>query len=504
MLEVYLDPCTVNSRKVLAGLDLMGVKYDLKKVDYFKSEQKSDWYSKINPHCTVPSAKDGDLTITESNAILQYAADHGGKHEYYPQDLKQRALVNKWLLWEASVWFPTCYVYLVEYVVKPLLGAQPDESVISAEAEKFNKNAAILNDQLGKTKWLTGDTVTIADIAVAAPMHLHEAAKLPLEKYPNLNRWLTEQIEKLPEWQQTQGAVNQALLPGKSASSTTTSNGVNGASSNHSVRATFNYTKDLPNKDTELYFYDSPDAEGIHLPGDDAHEMSVHDGWHRASEFSVDKEGFSVHDFHSKYDNWEDEEQTRNQFYPDVVEFLKKTLGAKEVLVFDHTIRTQKNVQKKLTQETNTSQRAPVMLVHCDYTAESGPLRVQQLLGEEEGAEKLKRRVAFINVWKPIYQKVEERPLAMCDVTSSPTDDFFKLYLRYRDRTGENYVMRHNDQHKWWYFPGMTPEQVILLKTYESESDRARFVGHSAFEDPETRKDAKMRESCEIRTICFF
>ena len=100
---------------------------------------------------------------------------------------------------------------------------------------------------------------------------------------------------------------------------------------------------------------------------------------------------------------------------------------------------------------------------------------------------------------------MEERPLAMCDVTSSKNNDFFKLFLRYRDRTGENYVMKHSEEHKWWYFPMMTPEQVILLKTYESEEDgRARFVGHTAFEDPETKEDAKVRESVEIRTICFF
>lgn len=500
MLEVYCDPCTVNSHKVLAGLDLLGTNFNFKKVDYFKSEQKSDWFTKISPHQTLPAATDGDCTITESNAIMQYAADHGGKHEYYPQDLKQRALVNKWLLWEASVWFGTCYVYLVENVVKPLLGAQPDQSIIDNESEKWNKNAAILNEQLGKTKWLAGDNVTIADIAVAAPLHLHEACKFPLEKHPNLKRWMTEQVEQLPSWQKTQEAVNKALLPGKQTSTSAT-NGE--TSSESSVRAAFNYTKDV-DKPTELYFYECDKTNDVHAPGDDAHEMTVTDGWYRAGEFSEDKEGFSLHDFKSGYDKWEDDALVREAFYPEVVEFLKKKTGAKHVLVFDHTIRTKANQAKKLTDSSNTSQRAPVMLVHCDYTAESGPLRVKQLL-PDEADERLQRRVAFFNVWKPIRNVVEERPLAMCDVTTSPDADFFKLYLRYSDRTGENYVMRYNDKHKWWYFPKMTPEQVILLKTYESETDgRARFVGHTAFDDPETKEHAKVRESVEIRTICFF
>jgi len=65
--------------------------------------------------------------------------------------------------------------------------------------------------------------------------------------------------------------------------------------------------------------------------------------------------------------------------------------------------------------------------------------------------------------------------------------------------------MRHSSVHRWWYFPKMTPEDVLLLKTYESETDgRARFLGHSAFEDPNTASDAPVRESIEIRTMAFF
>ncbi|KAL5321802.1 hypothetical protein ACEPPN_009765 [Leptodophora sp. 'Broadleaf-Isolate-01'] len=489
MLQVYLDPCTVNSRKVLAGLDLLGTQYELKHINYFTGEHKSPEYLKINPNGTVPSASDGpDFNITESNAILQYAADLNGSI-YYPKDLKARANVNRWLLWEASVWFPSCYVYLVEYVVKPLLKSEPDQSIIDAQAPKWNQLASVLDAQLAKTKYLVGDEVTIADIAVAAPMHLHKASRLPVDQHPNLKRWMT-QIEKLPAWQKTQGAVENALLP-----ETNVKPG--------EVRANFNYTKDV-DKPTEIYFYESEAAKDIHEPGDDPREMTVTDGWerNRVTPFTADKEGFSVHSFTTQYNKWENEANVRELFYPEVVEFVKKTTGARRVLVFDHTIRTKANAAKPITQETDTTKRAPVMLVHCDYTAESGPIRVQQLLGDE-AKDLLSRRVAFFNVWKPLGT-VEERPLAMCDVTSAPADDFFKLYLRYRDRNGENYVMRYSAKHKWWYFPKMEADQVILLKTYESRPDVARFVGHTAFEDPTSPPDAKIRESVEIRTIAFF
>jgi hypothetical protein len=134
----------------------------------------------------------------------------------------------------------------------------------------------------------------------------------------------------------------------------------------------------------------------------------------------------------------------------------------------------------------------------------SGPLRVRQLLPEEAEA-RLQRRVAFYNVWKPVKRTVEEKPLAMCDVTSTSPDDMLQMVLRYRERTGEIYVMRHSSEHKWWYFPRMAPEHALLLKTYDSETDgRARFLGHSAFDDPQTPPDAPVRESIEIRTVALF
>ena len=273
-------------------------------------------------------------------------------------------------------------------------------------------------------------------------------------------------------------------------------------STSTSVRSGFNYTRDS-GKMPEVYFYDPPAGTQIHDPGDDPHEMEIHDGWSKAPSFSVDREGFAFREFHSKFGQWGDDKAIHEQFYPEVIEFVRKSVGAKRVVIFDHTIRAKKN-EKQQTSETTTTQRAPVMLVHCDYTPNSGPQRVRQVL-PDEAEELLKGRVAFFNFWKPIRNPVEERPLAMCDVTSSTDEDFITMALRYRERDGEIFVLRHSPEHKWWYFPHMTPDQAILLKTYESETDgRARFVGHSAFEDPTSPPDAPFRESIEIRTIAFF
>ena len=97
----------------------------------------------------------------------------------------------------------SCYVYLVENCVKPLLGDTTDVSVLSNEEENFHKLAGILNNRLENSTFLCGEEPTIADVAVAAPMHLHGWAKLPLDNHSNLVRWMTQNIESCNWWKET-------------------------------------------------------------------------------------------------------------------------------------------------------------------------------------------------------------------------------------------------------------------------------------------------------------
>ena len=212
-LQIYLTPFTVNSRKVLAGLDLIGTDYDLHIIDFENDEHKSEAYLRINPHGTVPTAKHGDLIITESNAILMYAADLSKNGSpAYPTDLKLRAEANRWLLWECSVWFQTNYVFLVENVFNPLNEFPIDQAKIEAELPNWHKNAAILDARLAETGgWmLKGDGPSIVDVAIGAPMQLAEMQKLPIDEYPNLKRWFSD-LRALPSWVKTQKAIDEAL-----------------------------------------------------------------------------------------------------------------------------------------------------------------------------------------------------------------------------------------------------------------------------------------------------
>ncbi|HEY4041591.1 MAG TPA: glutathione S-transferase family protein [Rhodopila sp.] len=202
-MKLHADPITVNCRKVIAGLDLIGAEYELVHVDYFKAEQRSPAYVALNPNASLPTLVDGDFVLWESNAILQYAADKVGAATCYPTDLRVRSDINRWLLWEAAHWFPSCYVYMVENCVKPLLQAEPDLAALEAQDATFHKLAAILDARLATSRWIAGPNPTIADIALAAPSHLHPYQKLPLDPHPNLRRWMIEGVEKLPCWERS-------------------------------------------------------------------------------------------------------------------------------------------------------------------------------------------------------------------------------------------------------------------------------------------------------------
>ena len=113
-MKLYYDPITVNCRKVVAGLDLIGASYDEERLDYFAGEHKQPAYTAINPNAELPALVDDDFVLWESNAIMVYASEKLDNKTVYPDDPKIRADITRWLLWESSKWFGSCYTYLVD------------------------------------------------------------------------------------------------------------------------------------------------------------------------------------------------------------------------------------------------------------------------------------------------------------------------------------------------------------------------------------------------------
>jgi hypothetical protein len=101
---------------------------------------------------------------------------------------------------------------------------------------------------------------------------------------------------------------------------------------------------------------------------------------------------------------------------------------------------------------------------------------------------------------------VQSAPLALCDARSITAAELVPTDLVYPDKVGEVYSFVPSPAHRWYYFPQLSPEEVILIKIYDSLSDGkvARLTAHTAFDDPETPADAPPRRSIELRCLVFY
>lgn len=198
--------------------------------------------------------------------------------------------------------------------------------------------------------------------------------------------------------------------------------------------------------------------------------------------------------------NYYDDNEIRRVYYPAVEAFLKATLKADRVVIFDHTVR--KRVEGAPDVRDGTP-RQPATRVHVDQTDLSGRNRVFEHLPDEAN-ELVKGRVQVINLWRPIRGPLRDAPLAMADGQSVAPGDLIASDLIYPNRQGETYSVKYNANHRWFYFPEMTPDEALLLKCYDSATDgRTRFAPHTAFIDPTTPTNAEPRESIEVRTLVF-
>ncbi len=233
----------------------------------------------------------------------------------------------------------------------------------------------------------------------------------------------------------------------------------------------------------------------------ETHTMPIHDMRPIAHAVSLDREGFALVEHRSAARDLYDEAELHGVYYPEAEKLLASVTGGNRVVVFDHTIR---RCMPGVEDRTPGIPRLPVARIHGDYTEVSGPQRVRDLMGDEAEA-LLRRRFAIVNVWRPIRGPLRDAPLAVCDAQSVAPADWVPQDLVYPDRTGEIFALTYNPAHRWFYAPAMRTDEVLLLKCFDSAKDgRARFMPHTAFEDPTTPPDVLPRESIELRALVFF
>ncbi len=115
-IELYVFPPSPRAFKVMAVANHLGLDYTLRMVDLRKGDQKAPQYAALNPNMRMPTLRDGDFVLWESNAINQYLALRRPESGLFPADERARLDVTRWQCWELAHWDPACAVFAFEYV----------------------------------------------------------------------------------------------------------------------------------------------------------------------------------------------------------------------------------------------------------------------------------------------------------------------------------------------------------------------------------------------------
>jgi hypothetical protein len=230
------------------------------------------------------------------------------------------------------------------------------------------------------------------------------------------------------------------------------------------------------------------------------HDVLIEDMRPLAGALSLEREGFELLRHETAVRDLYDDDEIEQVYYPEIEALLRAVTGASRVVVFDATRRSDGGAGA----QNRDGLRGPASRVHVDYTEQSGPQRLKDLLGEEEATRLAASgaRIVQINVWRPIHGPVERSPLALADASTVRQNDLIATDQVFPDRVGEIYHLAHHPAQRWYYAPRMRPDEVLLIKGFDSLADgRARFSPHGAFDLPNTPVDAPPRESIEVRTL---
>ena len=185
MIDLY-SANTPNGKKISIMLEEIGFDYKVIKVDINNGEQFKDEFKKISPLSKIPVIIDhkNKKTIFESGAILIYLAELSGK--FYNSE--ERLEINQWLMAQMGYVGPMLGQHHQFHHYNPGKSQFGEERYFKISKRIYDE----LDQRLSKSKFLSGEDYTIADIATFPWIARHEWHDIGLKKYNNLTRWYLE------------------------------------------------------------------------------------------------------------------------------------------------------------------------------------------------------------------------------------------------------------------------------------------------------------------------
>lgn len=232
-----------------------------------------------------------------------------------------------------------------------------------------------------------------------------------------------------------------------------------------------------------------------------SHTFVISDVTGEEEDYTLDSHGFQYClQQPSSESSFLEDEQIREVYYPECRELVRSVTGASKVHIFNHKVRRGPTQWHHLGLQ-NLANRGPVTRTHVDQSYEGAERRLRWELSPDEADEVVRtgRRYQIINVWRPI-ERILKDPIAVADSRSVPDADLVGAEMTEDGFVGESWVVRHNPDHRWYFRFGMTPQDALLIKCFDSNEEVARRSLHSAFEDP-AFQECESRQSIEVRCL---
>ncbi len=162
--------------RVVWLLEEMGLPYRLRQVDLSKKLEDSDpEFLSINPGGFIPAMTDGDVTMVESIAIMEYLMGRYGptKLAPAPSDPRYPGYLQFMLLGEAGLATAVYYVFGARHIAPP---DQRDNWTAGQALRGFGTRMRLVKRQLERAPYMAGEAFTAADISVSYALLLSKRA----------------------------------------------------------------------------------------------------------------------------------------------------------------------------------------------------------------------------------------------------------------------------------------------------------------------------------------
>jgi len=252
-----------------------------------------------------------------------------------------------------------------------------------------------------------------------------------------------------------------------------------------------------------VFYAEHHDRDNLVL---ESHAVDIRNARDLPQSPSLEINGYTLAEHHSGVPDFADRDSAHEIYRPEIEELLLGLTGAEKVIVTNAVLRFSERAGK----QRSFVNSDPARFVHVDYSRASFDAFARVHLGDVADADNwLGRRYVAYNVWRSITAPPQDVPLAICDARSTGDHDV-TIGEAVIDAPGMPEVrfgssLYHaNPAHRWYWFPDMRPDEVLVFKAFDSDRSRVQGCPHSAFDNPDCPEWAVPRASVEIRAYAFF